>query len=287
MFFSLYLTQIELKTIEKFLMYLSYLFIFTLPIGLFLFIKGIRYSSFFEHPNHFAYTLICLITYHLIKSKKQPFLLFFLILNLVLTKSSGGLITLFALISPFILFYLKKINIYQLAFSFILLVAVLFSSDIIFYKLGNDLSSIYNIDYEVLVKKIENKSFGGYGSAMWRIIYWSSIVFEFLKLNTTSIILGTGLDSLTKGNYFFNFMYTDPHNDYIKIFVEIGTLGLVIYFWFVLSIYKKLKNKKIIIILLLPMFWGNIIVNMPFNIVYISLLHFIEKTNLEKQNSNI
>ena len=96
----------------------------------------------------------------------------------------------------------------------------------------------------------------------------------FFKEFLVNLLVGKGLDSLTRGNYIYSFMNTDPHNDFLKILVEVGFIGLFIYIFFILMLYKAVGSRfTVLIVLTVPLFLGNIVVNFPFNITL--LLTFI------------
>jgi len=131
--------------------------------------------------------------------------------------------------------------------------------------------------------RVENYRPGGYGSLIWRAIYWMKILTEFFSESFYKIIFGIGVDSLTEGNMPYSFMEKDPHNDYLKVMVEFGVLGLLLF----LGLFKRVygivnKNFNIIILLTIPMFFGNIIVNFPFNITFVLLIVYEYKRNYSK-----
>ncbi|MCY1451154.1 hypothetical protein D3C76_1374390 [compost metagenome] len=71
---------------------------------------------------------------------------------------------------------------------------------------------------------------------------------------------------MTYGSYAYDFMYTDPHNDYLKVLAENGCIGLVALGYVIVKIFN-LKTKERWLILTattLPMFFGNILVNPAF-----------------------
>ena len=115
---------------------------------------------------------------------------------------------------------------------------------------------------------------GGYGSFLWRLIYWVQILQSFLANNAIVLFFGEGIDTLTKNNYLYPFMYTDPHNDYLKVLVEFGFLGLTLLFALLARVYFILKKLDILIILMCPLFFANIIVSWPFNLVIILYLMY-------------
>ena len=121
---------------------------------------------------------------------------------------------------------------------------------------------------------------GGYGSFVWRVIYWSKLLATFFSESFVTVFFGVGVDHLTKGFMPYEFMDKDPHNDFIKVLLEYGVLGFILFLGFFRLIYKTLsKNFNIIILMVIPMFFGNAIVNYPFNLTLIIILMHEFKKN--------
>jgi len=92
-----------------------------------------------------------------------------------------------------------------------------------------------------------------YGSIVWRFKLWKDI----LPLSLWQPWFGYGLGTFEKLTEFyrgFKLGSLNAHNDYLKIFVENGIIGLISYFWiiiglllYLLKIFKKtIKKEKII-----------------------------------------
>ena len=78
-----------------------------------------------------------------------------------------------------------------------------------------------------------------YGSMVWRFRLWQDI----LPVSLWQPWFGYGLDTFTNLAEFyrgFNWGSLDAHNDYLKIFVENGILGLMAYFWLIVALLLKL-----------------------------------------------
>tara|TARA_R110002094_G_scaffold3065_1_gene11199 strand:- start:526 stop:1251 length:726 start_codon:yes stop_codon:yes gene_type:complete len=228
------------------------------------------------HSNHLAYVLaICI--YFLVYQKPfnkgvRVLCLIFLLGSLVLTKSSGGMVVILALLL-YNIFSSRKISSgkkLMLVISFIATVALVISfSD----KVAVQLYTFIDFDWEFIMTRVSDENFGGYNSVIWRLVYWIVTLFAFFSENFLTVIFGVGIDSLTKGNMPYSFMYTDPHNDFIKILVEFGLMGLFLFFILLKKIYNVTnKNFNVFILIIIPMLFGNAIVNFPFNIVIMSLI---------------
>jgi O-antigen ligase len=227
-----------------------------------------------------------LIFYRPFKSKTVNFICISgLLLSLVLTKSTGGLLVLIALLAYNAVItkrisFGKKVTFFTLSLlGFI--VAINFSE-----KIAYQVQSISYLTPDFIMERVDNyivdgvTRAGGYGSVVWRIIYWSKLLFTFFGETWIKITLGLGVDHLTKGYMPYDFMDKDPHNDFIKVLMEFGIIGLVLFFYFFKKVYNVLgKNFNIIILMIVPMFFGNAIVNFPFNVTLILILMYEYKQN--------
>lgn len=78
-----------------------------------------------------------------------------------------------------------------------------------------------------------------YGSVVWRFRLWQDII----PASLWQPWFGYGLGSFTKLVEFyrgFKWGSLEAHNDYLKIFVENGILGLTAYFWLIIALLYKL-----------------------------------------------
>ena len=78
-----------------------------------------------------------------------------------------------------------------------------------------------------------------YGSIVWRFRLWMDV----LPLSLWQPWLGYGLGAFEKLIEFyrgFSLGSLEAHNDYLKIFVENGILGLTTYFWLIIALLFKL-----------------------------------------------
>jgi O-antigen ligase len=222
-----------------------------------------RYQFVFEHPNHFAYFLIPILIYFLALEENQRMKILGILVtlaSLALAKSSGSLITAMIIIA---LYYLKgtKAIVYGVLVGSICAVAIFTTG--VFDKILDQATSF---DPSAISAKIGDENFGGSGSLSWRFVYWGTIWKSFVQESWYSFIFGLGYGSMTYGSYAYDFMYTDPHNDYLKIFVENGLVGLSVLGYVIYRI-SSLKTKErwlIVAATTIPMFFGNILVNPAF-----------------------
>lgn len=265
---------------------------YSLSYGLYLNIGGSRNSFIFEHPNHFAYVIVLLIVYILATKKKSKFwtilLLFFALLT---TQSIGALISSVAILLVYGLFnakvsFLSRVFIPLTLLIFIIILTPIFSERA--YEQYSIISEKLNVN--LIIEKAENLNLGGMGSGIWRLTYWVSILMAFFKEGIQHIILGIGIDSMSKGNYIFPVMYKDPHNDYLRLFVEFGIAGLSLIIYNIYRLKRKYLSFNIVAIIylavLIPFAFGNIITNTPFNFTFaiiLVIIDFEQKKSLNKK----
>lgn len=283
--FAVFASYLSLNNIKYLLVMLVGYFILTLPISYFQIVNFERYKNIIGHSNHLAYVLSMLIyflVFHRPFKRKTINIscIILLFISLILTKSSGGLLVILALLGYNGLMS-KRISLFNkitfLSFPIVaFFIAINLSEKIAFqfeslnflnWKFIEDRATQFSIDGVVRA--------GGHGSFIWRIIYWSAIVYEFLSESFFKLSIGLGVDHLTQGNMPYKFMRQDPHNDFVKALLEFGFLGLLLfvsYFW---RIFKVLhKNFNVIILMIIPAFFGNPIVNFSVSISYILILMY-------------
>jgi O-antigen ligase len=237
------------------------------------------------HSNHFAYVLVISIVF-LLKIKApfiKPILLLGLISSLIMTKTTGGVLTLGVVLLHHYQAKIKSSYIKIPIIAFILLFFVIgfsFSDKII-----EQLSSLQYLDWKFIKEKALMAQPGGYGSFMWRVIYWAQILITFFENNLIIIFTGEGIDSLTKANReMYSFLYTDPHNDFVKILVEYGVLGLSLFAFLLYRFYSFLgRRMDILLILVIPLFFDNMVVNWSYNIVFLLYLTYFYKAYIPKR----
>lgn len=237
-----------------------------------------RYQFIFEHPNHFAYFLLPILIYFIAleeNKRKQVFGVLVTLISLALAKSSGAFITAMVIIA---LHYLKgtKAIVYGIMIGCICAIGVFTTG--IFDKI---LEQATSFDPAAISSKINDENFGGSGSLSWRFVYWGSIWNSFTQESWYTFLFGLGYGSMTFGSYAYDFMYTDPHNDYLKILVENGLVGLATLGYIILKVFKLKTRERWLIVAatILPMSFGNILVNPAF----ISVLGMVVAISLKTQ----
>ena len=288
--FALYVGTLSKKAISLLFKAIILFFIFSLPLAIYQINVLGRYQNIFAHANHFSYVLmICfyyVLKYKVFKKSVRPIIMFILIVSLILGASSGAILTVLLLLLYHYFFKTKR-NFFKFAFSFLVLAGVILAISFT-EKISIQIASLQYLDWDFIYEKAKVYEPGGYGSFLWRLIYWMQILQSFLANNAIVLFFGEGIDTLTKNNYLYPFMYTDPHNDYLKVLVEFGLLGLTLLFALLARVYLILKSLDVLIILMCPLFFANIIVSWPFNlIILLYLMHELYcKYDLEKRLLN-
>lgn len=259
-------------------------FALCIPVAVYQFIELGRYQNIFSHANHLAYILVMciyfLLFYKPFTSRWRYLFLALLFVSLILTKSSGAMLVLLSLWA-FSLIKSKKISsvkklILLLVFIGLIILVLNFSE-----KISSQIDTINYLNWDFLKERAESFKAGGYGSFIWRIVYWLEIMISFLAEPFYKIFFGLGVDSLTKGNMPYEFMYKDPHNDFLKILVEYGVLGLILFLGFIIRVYYLTdKNFYLVILIVIPLFFGNAIVNFPFNLAFLMIWIYEYKRNI-------
>lgn len=274
--FALYAATLSKRVILLLFKTIILFFIFSLPLAIYQINVIGRYQNIFAHANHFSYVLMIFI-YFIIKHKVfsksiRPMIIFIMVVSLLLASSTGAILTLLVLLI-YHYFSRTKRNFFKFTFSFLVLASVIIAISFT-EKISAQIGSLEYIDINFIQEKAKYYNPGGYGSFVWRLVYWVQILQNFLANNSVVLFFGEGIDTLTKDNYLYSFMYTDPHNDYLKVLVEFGFFGLLFLFSFLARIYTILKKFDILIMLTIPLFFANIIVSWPFNIVILLYLMY-------------
>lgn len=292
--FAVLISYMTKENIKYFFIVIVAYFILTIPMGYYQTIPDWgRYKNVLGHSNHLAYVL-SMIIYFLVfnrpfKSKQVNIVcVILLFISLLLTKSTGGLLVLVALI-VYNAIKSKRISLLKkLTFLSLCIIALLLGinfSD----KIAYQIESVDYITWDFVIERVKNYTINGvnragaHGSFVWRVLYWSKLLYTFFSESFLQITFGMGIDHLTKGYMPYDFMEKDPHNDFIKVLMEYGVLGLLFFLGFFRKIYKTInKNFNIIILIVVPMFFGNAIVNFSVNLIFILILMYEYKKGITK-----
>ncbi len=189
-----------------------------------------RIYGTFTHPNLFAfYTffILGLILSILLASWKNKSLIF----NKKILLISIGIST-FLLFATYTRSALACLVFFVLIFGFLKYRRMLLIG-LILFLVTYFLSNIFRERIWDLI------SLDPYGSIVWRFRLWRDI----LPLSLWQPWLGYGIGTFERLTEFyrgFSWGSLEAHNDYLKIFVENGILGLTAYFWLIIALLFKL-----------------------------------------------
>lgn len=191
-----------------------------------------RIYGTFAHPNLFAYYLIIPLSLSLFLPAAME------------NKKIAKIILAIVAVFLFMLLFLTYTRGAWLAF----IIAVIFISLASFRKYGKFLVAIFLIiafSYSLIEpvnKRVNDLIFNPYSSIRWRLSLWQDS-FNYAK-EKPLLGHGTGMAKdliLKKRGYKFG--SADPHNDYLKIALENGLLGLLSYFFLIIYLFATLLKK--------------------------------------------
>lgn len=243
-----------------------------------------RYHSFFSHPNNFAYTTMVILYFVVIHKPFNPrirYLLLALLFYILLRTETSGAVIALGLVLAYNFLINRKIRLKTKLLSFLILGLVVPFGFLYSNRLTEQIASIEYLDKRFIMPRVRDfRGGGGYGSFVWRVIYWLKIYFTFLRETLFVNLFGLYVDTMTKGNFPYKFIYKDPHNDFIKILIEFGFVGIVFFFNFLKNLFIVLNKKgSLLILLLIPLFFDNMIVN--FSIMTSFLTLFVYEYKLQ------
>jgi len=216
-----------------------------------------RMSGFFVNANNFSLTMMTLL--FLIDEEKDNRIRKILIhavllLFLLLSGTSGAILAYLGamLFKYFIL--LKSSNKYRnkwvlipIGIALILVVCMLttnlFMDVPIVKRIANQLSLVwhelplaasgYELDYGNMSNMYDIDDFSG----LWRISHWRTCIDVIADANIIQLLCGYGIGSSNL------LMYKEPHNDYLRVLIEQGIIGLTLYFAFFMTVFRRFDSR--------------------------------------------
>jgi len=216
-----------------------------------------RMSGFFVNANNFSLTMMTLL--FLIDEEKDNrvrkiLIHAVLLLFLLLSGTSGAILAYLGamLFKCFIL--LKSSNKYRnkwvlvpIGIALILLVCMLttnlFMDVPIVKRIANQLSLVwhelplaasgYELDYGNMSNMYDIDDFSG----LWRISHWRTCIDVIADANIIQLLCGYGIGSSNL------LMYKEPHNDYLRVLIEQGIIGLTLYFAFFMTVFRRFDSR--------------------------------------------
>jgi O-antigen ligase len=213
-----------------------------------------RMSGFFVNANNFSLTMMTLL--FLINEEKDSRAKKFsihtvLILFLLLSGTSGAILAYLGAMS-FKYFVLlrasrKYRNTWILALIIIAMVLLgsLLTTDLfmdvpIIKRIVTQLSLVwqelplaasgYELDYGNMSNMYDTGDFSG----LWRISHWRTCIDVIADTDTAQLVCGYGIGA--SGLLLDN----EPHNDYLRVLMEQGIIGLTLYFAFFLTVFRRI-----------------------------------------------
>ena len=209
--------------------------------------SGTMYSR-----NHIGVFLLPGIFVSLIYLKNY-LMAFLFVVFLIFLGGIGNILAAFIGLLYYMLTMRKKVIIGLSIFSLFGIIMVS-----IFYQRISDMVD----NFQNISERLDSGVVGGGDSFTWRLISWHNLFSESLEKN--KYIFGFGLESTSSPSV--NIFGFQPHNDYVKVFIEGGIVGLII---------------------LLPIFWLSIRKFSAFNFYDISIRVTLVATMISMLSNNV
>jgi len=216
-----------------------------------------RMSGFFVNANMFSLSMMTLL--FLIDEEKDSMATKFsihavLVLFLLLSGTSGAILAYCgAMLFKYVLL-LKSTRRYRnkwvlLVFGMILLLmgfmltTNLFMDVPIVKRIVNQVYMIWHelplaaSGYELDYGNLNNRYGTSDCSGLWRIAHWRTCINIVVNANIVQLLCGHGIASTNL------LLYKVPHNDYIRVLIEQGIIGLTLYFAFFLTVLRRIDSR--------------------------------------------
>lgn len=248
-----------------------------------------RFSGIFVNPNTFA--LIGLSLLFLIDETKdsslRKFIIYLIVLSITIVTSTAG--AMLAFFTGIVFKYRKHLfNLRILSTLLVLTLIGAFFVDVLKLQIINKFYTqavvlIENIDRIDFILDMDYGSITTEGtssslSGIWRLAHWTKGLMIFAQGSIYEVLFGYGVGSS------IGLLGKLPHNDYLRVLLEQGIVGMLLFIYFFRSIYSKLDSQYRYILVILAIFSisENVIDNMLFMILFIL---FIVVTQQERRTS--
>ena len=134
-------------------------------------------------------------------------------------------------------------------------------------------ASGYQLDYGDL-----NRMYGTNDcSGIWRISHWRTCIDVLAESNIVQLLCGHGIASTTL------LLYKVPHNDYLRVLIEQGIIGLTLYLTFFLTVLRRIDSRHwyCIVAIALYCFSENNMENLLFMSVFVFFLASAQKKTIQ------
>ena len=125
-------------------------------------------------------------------------------------------------------------------------------------------ASGYQLDYGNLSRIYGNSNLSG----IWRISHWRSCIDVIADANIVQLLCGHGIGASSL------LLYKVPHNDYLRILMEQGIIGLTLYTIFFITVFRKIDSRHwyCIVAIALYCFTENNMDNLLFMSIFVFFL---------------
>lgn len=94
-------------------------------------------------------------------------------------------------------------------------------------------ASGYELDYGNLMRTYGTSDCSG----IWRISHWRSCIDVIAEADTVQLLCGHGIGASSL------LLYKVPHNDYLRVLMEQGIIGLMLYAAFFLTVFRRIDRR--------------------------------------------
>jgi O-antigen ligase len=127
----------------------------------------------------------------------------------------------------------------------------------------------YELDYGNLSSMYGRSDFSG----IWRVSHWRTCVDVIADANIVQLLCGHGIASSTL------LLNNVPHNDYLRVLMEQGIIGLTLYTAFFLTVFRRIdwRHRYCIVAIALYCFSENNMENLLFMSIFVFFLASAQK----------
>jgi hypothetical protein len=216
-----------------------------------------RMSGFFVNANNFSLSMMTLL--FLIDEEKDSrawkiLIHAVLILFLLLSGTSGAILAYLGAMSFKYFILLRASRKYKNTWILaLLIIAVILSGCLLTNDLFMDVpivkrivtqlsavwhelplaASGYELDYGNMSNIYGTSDFSG----LWRISHWRTCIDVIADASTAQLLCGHGIGSSNL------LLYNEPHNDYLRVLIEQGIIGLTLYAAFFITVIRRIDSR--------------------------------------------
>jgi hypothetical protein len=247
-----------------------------------------RMSGFFVNANNLSLTLMALL--FLINEDKDSrtkkiSIHAALVLFLLLSGTSGAILAYIGAMSFKYFVLLKSSRRYRNMWILVLVIIAggtlgclltidLFMDIPIVKRIVDQLSLVWRelplaaSGYELNFGKLSNLYGTGNISGLWRISHWRTCIDVISDANTVQLLCGYGIGASSL------LLYKVPHNDYLRVLMEQGIVGLVLSMAFIGILFRRIdkRYRYCVVAIALYCFTENNIDNLLFMSIFIFFL---------------